>query len=120
MPYEISIPPEGGYALIKWSGQISSEAIRQSGIDGIEFVLKEGLTRIFIDVTEVTNRLSVTELFLTTTEHSKLNSPRPKTALLGRSDQERELSFVETVAYNRNMRLKAFTDRDDAMSWLMK
>lgn len=118
--YEISLPEEGGFALVKWRGAATPAEIERSGVEVIDLAAKEGLSRVLVDVVDISNRLSVTDLFLSTVAHSRLGPPRPRAALLGRTDQQRELNLIETVAFNRGMPIKAFTDADDAMAWLMK
>jgi hypothetical protein len=120
MPYEITTRDDDHYEVVKWTGNATREELLASGVEAVELAGRLGIQRILIDVVDVANRLNVTELFLATDAHSKLGPPRPRAALLGRSDQERELRFIETVGFNRGMPIKAFTDEKQAMSWLLR
>jgi hypothetical protein len=118
MTYEIAFDPAAGHAVLTHSGPISSEDIRAAGIDLIARATKEGFTRVLVDVSAIVNELPATELFLRTEEHSRLGPPRPRVALIGREDQERDLGFIENVAVNRGMPLRAFVDKSLALEWL--
>lgn len=120
MSYEVSVPEGCEYVLVKWSGTAPVEETQRAGIDAINRVNAEGFSRILVDVTDVTQKRSVLDQYTATDKNSKLSSPRPRCALLGRPDQESELGFVETVGRNRGMVLRAFTDRTEALAWLME
>ena len=119
MPNDISSSGVGAYAIIRWRGEITPQAIEASGLEAIERAAAEDIRRILVDVSAITNRLGATDLFLTTEAHSRLGPPRPRTALLGRPDQAEDLRFIEDVGVNRGMPLKAFTAKEDALNWLL-
>jgi hypothetical protein len=120
VPYEVSLLENGPCAAVKWSGEISSPEIQTSSAEIIGRAMLEGFKKVIVDVSAVTNRLSLTELFFTTEAQSKLGPPRPRTAVVGRPDQEADLRFIENVGINRGMPIRVFTSEPEAWDWLAK
>ena len=120
MSYEISAPEDGEYLLIKWSGSASAEETKRAGIEGFERATAEGISRVLVDVTDVTEQPSITDQYSATVANSSLGPRQPRCALLGRPDQTNDLSFMETVGRNRGMRIRVFTDKSEALAWLMQ
>jgi hypothetical protein len=120
MPYEVSVPAGSDYVRIRWYGVAVSVDVQSSGIEALRLVAEENKFKVLIDVSELQNRLSTIDLYANTAEHSRLAGPRPRTALVGRPDQEQDLQFVSNVGSNRGMPIRAFTNLADALDWLSK
>ena len=76
---------------------------------------------VLIDLRQVKARLSTTDTFNLATELLEYGETfHRKTAVLARAEQDIDLmTFFETVAKNRGFRVKAFTDFEEAMTWLL-
>jgi hypothetical protein len=108
----------GRCAAVKWSGAISAAEIQASSVAIIDQAKRDGFSKVVVDVSALTNRLSLAELYFSTEEQSKLGPPRPRAAILGRPDQEQELRFIENVGTTRGMPIRAFTSEAEALRWL--
>ena len=120
MPYEISVPEGSEYVLVRWSGRAAADEVKSAGVEAIRRVIAEGFSRVLVDVTDLTEKRSFLDQYTTTDANAKLGPPRPRCALVGRSDQESEIGFVETVGRSRGMPIRAFTERAEAIAWLMQ
>jgi hypothetical protein len=118
VPYTISLLDGGRRATIRWDGSISAAEIRASSVEIIEQAKRAGFTKVVVDVSGITNRLSLAELYFSTEEQAKLGPPRPRAAILGRQDQEQELRFIENMGATRGMPIRAFTSEVEALKWL--
>jgi hypothetical protein len=120
MPYRIEAIREEGYILVAHHGESTVDEIEEARHKVLEFSVEQRLSRVLVDVRGVINTLSTSDHFLVTEGHAKLDSHRPRAALIGRPDQRDDLKFIETVAVNRGMPLKAFSTKEDALKWLLE
>ena len=120
MPFEISIFKEGGYIRIRHYGEISVAEIGDARNAAIKKVLRHFIFKILVDVCEVTNKLSTLDAFSATSDHSKIKRPGLRGAIVAREDQMEDARFMENVAVNRGMNIRAFHDMERALSWLLK
>lgn len=118
MPYEISLRDGGRCAAVKWSGTISPAEIQASSVAIIDRAKREGFRKIVVDVSAITNQLSLADLYFSTEAQAKLGPPRPRAAIFGRPDQEQELRFIENVGTTRGMPIRTFTSEAEALNWL--
>lgn len=120
MSYKIEVNNDSGYIHVLHYGESDVEEFIRVGQDALSFVTEHRIFRVLADVSGITNKASITDLFTSTTHHAETAQVRPKTAIFGKPEQREELYFLETVGVNRGMNLKIFTDSDDALKWLLK
>jgi len=68
----------------------------------------------------MTGQMSVIDRFDVAEYGARTIHERIKVAVLGREDQILPDRFFEQVAVNRGLRLKLFTDADEAADWLQE
>jgi len=115
MAYEIGIDEKQRCILVTHTGDISVAESRAAQREAIALIMERGLSRVLIDVTGITNDLSAADLFTLTADLGDPGNPRPAAALVARPDQQAKARFMETVAFNRGLRIEAFTAREDAL-----
>jgi len=118
MSYEVSVPPESDFVQVRWTEAPTSSAMQRVGVEALKCAEEHSLSRMIVDLSDVTSHLEVGVLYLGTADHALLGPPRPRVALLGRSDQWRELELVENTGANRGMPIRSFVDRASALEWL--
>jgi hypothetical protein len=120
MAYQIDVDAGRACLVITHHGEISVAEARAAQSAALAAVAQHGLERVLIDVTGITNELSVLDLFMVTSDLDLPELPRPRGALLARADQAANAEFVETVALNRRLDIRSFADRDQALAWLYR
>lgn len=123
MDFNIIITQEKDYLLVKIQGIINHKNNLQLFKDAIEMSKKENILKILVDVSECTGILTVIQRYEISEHIFKLlwqGEYKPiRFAVYGNEpliDPER---FGQIVANNRSILLKATTEKDEAIKWLM-
>ena len=97
-------------------------AVSKQALLGIATEVEQsGEDRILIDIREVETMPSVVDFFeLGESLASYPTLRRSKIALLTSMSEVKNAEFFENVAVNRGFRLKAFTNFEEAIAWLVK
>jgi hypothetical protein len=120
VPYRIEAIRDEGYILVVHHGELTVDELEDARQKVLELGVEQRLSRVLVDVRGVINTLSISDHFFVTEGHAKLGSHRPRAALIARPDQRDDMRFIETVAVNRGMPLKAFSTKEDALEWLLE
>jgi hypothetical protein len=119
MPHKLwSIEPQELYLKVTIQGEWSFAIIKES-IEGIkEAANQSGLFKILIDARNQPPVLTTLQRFEIGEYMSKAWSSKYKVAALG--PNKIPSTFTETVAVNRGVLFKFFSDEILALNWLMK
>jgi hypothetical protein len=120
VPYRIEAIREEGYILVAHHGESTVDELEEARHKVLELGAEQRISRVLVDVCGVINTLSASDHFFVTQAHAKLGSRKPRTAIIGRPDQRDDVKFIETVAVNRGMAMKAFSTKEDALKWLLE
>jgi hypothetical protein len=120
VPYIIEAIREEGYILVAHHGEATVDELKEARQKVLELSAEQHLSKVLVDVRGVINTMSTSDHFLFTEGHAKLGSHRPRTAIIGRPDQRGDVKFIETVAVNRAVPLKAFSTKENALKWLFE
>lgn len=120
MAFKINVNTEDGYVLVRQYGDTDLDEYIESGEKALQVALNNQIMNVLIDVTGITSPASIIDLFTSTKHHAEASEIKPKAAIFGRQDQKRELDFIESVGINRGMPIRGFTDRNEALAWLLK
>ena len=114
--YDLDILQGTDIAVFRWVGPITLEDRRQNTHRMREFCEQRGLRRVIIDGREQQSETDIVDSYefgaAVPTE-----MPGLTLAVVHRPDDE-SLKFIETVAYNRGSRTRAFQDFEAARAWL--
>ena len=121
MPYKVEIVGNREYILIDHHGVATLSEVDELRRIVYELAEKEAISRVVVDVRGITNSFSTVEFFNLTEKHAAYPTPMPKPrcALISRPDQLSDTKFIEDVAMNRSLPVRAFTDVEEAMKWLL-
>ena len=114
--YTLEIIPRSDIAIFRWVGPITLADRKKNLGRMAEFCGEHNVHRIIVDGREQIPKTDVMDSF----ELGKdvPNEMRGLTiAVVHRADDE-SLRFIETVAFNRGARTRAFQDFDEAREWL--
>ena len=122
MPYRIELKQDQGYILVEHFGEVNGEEVDDIRTEVFGLVARSGISRVLVDARKISNDLSVTESFNITLGHVNVQTPfpKPRACLLVRPDQFENGQFIETVAENRGLPIKSFTDLDAGLEWLLQ
>jgi hypothetical protein len=121
MKYRFSVTEEKGYLHIKVRGDNTPETVRRWLTDGLKACIELKCSRVLVEENLSGKSLPMIETFSLVGEASKLAWQTVKqVAYLNLSPEQdtKELRFIETVAVNRGVNLKVFTNVKDAEEWL--
>ena len=91
------------------------EEARTKALDSLS---SEGWTRLLVNACAV-EPLSVREDFEFTSDHAMQFDPRIRTAIIHSADEAERFRFIENVATNRGVQMRAFLEESEALDWLL-
>ncbi len=114
--YELEVLQGSDIAVFRWVGPITLADRRRNAHRMTEFCRRRGVRRIIVD-----GRMQQSETDIVDSYEFGAEVPREMPgltlAIVHRPDDE-SLRFIETVAYNRGSRTRAFQDFEAARAWL--
>lgn len=106
------------YIRFDYAGEFS-EVMGKQCIDAmVEACSQVQISKALLDCRNMTGEIQIFSSFMVAKYGVKMRGIISKTALVCREDQMLPDNFVETVAVNRGVNLKIFTDADEAIDWL--
>jgi hypothetical protein len=117
MSLKLSYHQEQDYLIVKIAGRWTTENAKQAFEASRDETTKRGLTRILIDVMEISKPGTEMTRFDTGVYFAKILGFPYKSAIL--VSPEVYNGFAETVALNRCAQLKAFFEPEGALAWLL-
>jgi hypothetical protein len=126
MSYSINFNDEKRYILVTLTGEIDVPTIRTAILEAGKVILEHKCNRIIGDFRETTllmgtmDILHLYEFWIQTLKTNKVNKHESKRAIYINPDQKNreKFRFFETIAVNRNSRVKIFYDLDKAIEWI--
>lgn len=111
--------PHEGYLLVRVTGEPVVEALAQASDAGLEKAKALGLPAVLVDARGLTGALGILERFqlgLHFALHWDLAIPA---AVVVTAETLNDRRFVETVARNRAVPVRFFSDPHEALAWLL-
>lgn len=101
-----------------WGGPQSREALLKSG----EAARINQIYRILIDIRQAEVEASTLDIYQVTSMLADHFTPVTRHAIVQSNEESLKAAgeFFETVASNRGILARCFTDKDEALSWLKK
>ncbi len=120
MSDQVEIVKKNNYLHVTVSGIFSPE-LSEDSIDAMVAAgKKEDCINILFDIRPMTGEIGVLDRF-ESGRYGALMIPRNfKIAMLGSKDQISPDNFFQTVARNRGVNLKVFSEIENALEWLMR
>lgn len=118
-PVNIKVIHTKDFVKITVKGVLDFALSRQALLDIASQIEQSGQYKILVDTREAKIVLSTVDIFESgeaLTAHPSIR--RNKIAFLTLMNQAKQARFFEDVAVNRGIRVKSFTDFDEAIVWL--
>lgn len=109
--------PSGEYILIKHEGIFTIEEFEKSTRSTKALLDEHRWNKLLVDLRGVTNRIPLANVYYII-ELDKKVFPSERIAVVFPLEREEDARFAETVAENRGVNLKAFTNNGKALHWL--
>ncbi len=119
MPFSTEMVQAREYVLVRYEGTIEGDDFQQAHAAARILLKKHGWRRLLVDFRIVESRIGVADIFNFMTTHWH-ELQWISIALLCSPHLKEDGIFAETVAFNRSVRLKSFTDHKMAVAWLIE
>jgi len=120
MPVNVKVINTKEFIRTTATGALDFTASKQAILDIASQIKKPGEYEVLIDTRGAEATLSITELYqlgVALADHPSLR--RSKIGLLAKISGMDEARFLENVAHNRGVGIRAFTDFEQALTWLI-
>jgi hypothetical protein len=115
---DLRITHHDQYIEFEFLGEFSPPAAMKVVDAMVATCVESECYRVLLDCRQMSGPLSVIDRFTVAEYGAQVILRRIKIAVVGRDDQVQEDRFFENAAVNRGLRLKVFTDADEAVGWL--
>lgn len=120
MPVDIKVIRTRDFIKSTAKGTLDFAASKQALVDIISEIKQPGEYEVLVDTREAESSLSITDIFeLGNTLASQFPLRRSMIGLLAPMSETEKATFFETVARNRGVNIRAFTDFEQAITWLI-
>ena len=100
-------------------GRYTLESYLQRMDTSVAACLERGLKLLLVDITDLEGYTPSTVDRYKMGEHgARISAKLSRVAVVGQAEQIKE-GFASLVATNRGLRIQAFTDREEALDWLL-
>jgi len=120
MAHAIEFVKDAKYVNVTLTGDVTRNDLENARNKTRLTLTASNCRRILVDATCSNPKLSDLENYEFTSEHESHFPRGVRIALVVRSDQLENLRFAETVAQNRGVRMVLFSDRIQALNWLLE
>lgn len=120
MPVDIKVIRTRDFIKSTSKGVLDLASSKQALVDIISEIKQPGEYEVLVDTREAESGLSVADIFeLGITLANQFPLRRSKIGLLTPMSEADNAIFFETVARNRGVNIRAFTDFEQAITWLV-
>jgi hypothetical protein len=107
----------GEYILIRHEGRFTREEYEESTASTKRLLDEHRWNRLLVDLRGVANRVPIADVYYII-EFDKKVFPIAKVGVVFPPGRDEDGRFADSVAANRGLTLKAFTDYEQAIAWL--
>ena len=119
MKWKFNYHRDRDYLEVIISESVSSSELNQMAIERWDVLLNLNCRKILFDFTQITNMLSIIDIYKRPEESEKVGVLRTnRTAAIVPEIYFKEFQFMETVYKNRGFDLNVFTKKEDALNYL--
>ncbi len=120
MPVNVKVINTKDFIKVTATGSCDFTASKQGILDIASHINQPGEYEVLVDIREAEVVLSTVDLFelgMALADHPSLR--QSKIGILAPLDRLDKARFLELVTENRGVRIKAFTDFEQAITWLV-
>jgi hypothetical protein len=118
LDFDLSASLDGDVLVVAFGGRVSEANVVAMVRRYFDLVAAHRPKSVLADVRALDGELSASRVYFLV---RNLPQPMPKavkTAFLERAERAAEAHYLESTAHNAGVELRAFVDRDAAMTWL--
>lgn len=120
MPYTIDVQKKKGYVHLSHTGKVGVMELEKSRKDVFSHLTENNLNKVLGDITKVTKIPTILSLIQFIFGFNRLLPKGYKAALLYDPESELTLPSIDEIQKKQNVNLKAFSDKKEALKWLLK
>ena len=120
MPYTIEKLSDLECVSVVYSGRVTQKQHYESRDETNTILSETGWKKLMVDAANINAEMSLADDYQFTKEHPFALPIAIRMAILHHPDESERFGFIEDVARNRGANLKTFTDRAEALDWLMQ
>ena len=117
MPFTVEDVDASEYVLIRHEGKFTRDEFEESTVSTKKLLDEHRWNRLLVDLRGVENRVPIADVYYII-EFDKKVFPLIRIGTVFPPGLEEDGKFADTVAENRGVRLKSFTDYEQAVAWL--
>jgi hypothetical protein len=118
MDFDLESTRDGEVLEVAFTGRVTEANAQALVRRYFDLVRAERPAMVLADTRRLGGRLSLSRVYFLLRDLPKPVPNAVKTAFLARPDRAEDADFLETTAHNAGVGLKAFIDRDAALTWL--
>jgi len=123
MSLAVKFNSELGIVESEFSDLVTDEELEAEAVQSIALARENGTNLYLSDATQATFRVAIASVFDLPAVHDDHKLARPvRIAVLPPASEEGKevVKFYETVCVNRGWSVKLFSDRNEALEWLLQ
>jgi hypothetical protein len=117
MSFSVRAINVGEYVVVRHEGQLTRRQFENARLAAKRLLDENRWKRLLIDVRSAVTRVPIAEVYFVMKSLREV-FPDTKIGLIFPPDRADEGKFAETVAVNRGVTLKSFTEYEKAVAWL--
>jgi hypothetical protein len=119
LAYEVELIEYGNFVRLTLWGVLTRTDHEEFRAKARSALAETGWAKVLIDTTGADPEMSLTDDFKFTSGHQSQLPPNLRTAIVHRADETARYRFIENVAINRGVNIRTFTDKTEALAWLL-
>jgi len=119
MPSHIEYISKNGYVSLILKGEVTAGDLATVRKEAASLLSEHNCSRLLVDATELARMQSIVEDFEFVSRNLSYFPPPVRIAEIANEQYLEHMQFVEDVSQNRGIDFKVFTDRDEAIGWLL-
>ena len=118
LPYKLELHSD--YIKLILDGEMSPEDHQMARGAAFQKLEETGIPKLLINATQAKPKMSVSDDYKFTTQHPDKQPKGVVTAIVYNQEEEEKYRFIETVMSNRGLKIKIFTNEDEALTWMLE
>lgn len=122
MPVDITISETNDYILLNYSGNISNDDLLYSIKKAVELQSENEINSYLADCSNMISSHSILDIFskVQTMQNMGIRKDLKEAIVLPLNTESADkVKFYETACLNRGYRVKIFSDKNEALNWLL-
>lgn len=121
MKYKISIAENGNYVVIKYFAPMTTDIALKSGSEMVQIASINNINKFLFDLRKSSNTQSVVDnYYFAYNDIQTFDFPTDSRSAFLTKEGDNSHDFITTTFLNAGYTVKLFTDKSDAVNWLVE